>query len=172
LYVGWGARGQFRPVRIALDNGGKRVGERVACERRTAGEHLVEHAWWQDSALPIPFSSPAPTQTATTSPGSACRKLPVPLATYTGWALRATAFAEGDLCDAAGQKIDFRRTKAERLASGDPRLSVEVRYPTQTKYIREVTGAAEQLYRQRLLLKEDVQRYLQEAIASTIGRDF
>jgi hypothetical protein len=31
-------------------------------------------------------------------------------ATYTGWALRASAFAGNDLCDAAGQQIPFLRT--------------------------------------------------------------
>ena len=38
------------------------------------------------------------------------------MATYTGWGLRAAAFAGDDLCDLAGQKIDFRQTKAPLLA--------------------------------------------------------
>ena len=83
-------------------------------------------------------------------------EIAVPLATYTGWGLRAAAFAGDDLCDMAGQKIDFRQTKADRLAVGDPRLSIEERYPTHKKYVREVTRAAIRLYRQRLLLDEDV----------------
>ena len=49
-------------------------------------------------------------------------EIAVPVATYTGWGLRAAAFAGDDLCDMAGQKIDFRQTKADRLAAGDPRL--------------------------------------------------
>ena len=53
----------------------------------------------------------------------------VPLATYTGWALRAGAQAS-DGCEAAGQYIPFPKTKADRIASGDPRLSIEERYPT------------------------------------------
>ena len=39
----------------------------------------------------------------------------VPLATYTGWGLRAFAAAGNDGCDAAGQKIDFAQTRAQRL---------------------------------------------------------
>ena len=60
----------------------------------------------------------------------------VPLATYTGWGVRAAAFGGDDLCDAAGQKIDFHQTKDERLAAGDPRLSIEERYPTHRRYVR------------------------------------
>jgi len=59
-------------------------------------------------------------------------------------------FAGDDLCDLAGQKIDFRQTKADRLAVGDPRLSIEERYPTHKKYVSEVTRAAIRLYWQRL----------------------
>jgi hypothetical protein len=94
----------------------------------------------------------------------------VPLATYTGWGLRAAAFAGDELCDAAGQKIDFPATKADRLGIGDPRLSIEERYPTHKAYVSEVTRAVHYLQRQRLLLEEDVQRYMLEAAASSIGK--
>jgi hypothetical protein len=95
-------------------------------------------------------------------------EIEVPLATYTGWGLRAGAFAGDDLCDAFGQKIDFQPTKADRLAVGDPRLSIEERYPTAEKYVKQVTSAAMGLYRQRLLLEEDVQRYVAAADASIV----
>jgi len=94
----------------------------------------------------------------------------VPLATYTGWGLRAKAFAGDDLCDMSGQKIDFQQTEAARLAVGDPRPSIEERYPTHNKYVRNVTSAAIRLYRQRLLLDQDVKRYIEEAEASDIGK--
>src|SRR4029078_12737576 len=45
--------------------------------------------------------------------------LTVPLATYTGWALRAGA-AAGDGCEAGGQVIPFATTKTERLAERHP----------------------------------------------------
>ena len=41
-------------------------------------------------------------------------EIAVPLATYTGWGLRAASSARGDLCDAAGQKI----ASLERWPSG------------------------------------------------------
>ena len=94
----------------------------------------------------------------------------VPDATYTGWGVRAAAFAGDDLCDAAGQKIDFLQTKAERLAIGDPRLSIEERYPAHEKYVKKVRRAAEQLRFHRLLLDEDVERYINAAEASSIGK--
>jgi hypothetical protein len=93
----------------------------------------------------------------------------VPIATYTGWGLRARP-AAGDGCDAAGQQIDFPRTKADREATGDPRPSIEERYRTHDAYVKKVTRAARQLGRRRLLLEEDVQRYVAEAEASGVGR--
>jgi Alpha/beta hydrolase domain len=93
----------------------------------------------------------------------------VPLATYTGWGVRAAAFAGDDLCDAAGQKIDFLQTKSERLATGDPRLSIEERYPNHRQYVREVAHAAKRLHRRGLLLEEDVQRYIKDAEASSVA---
>ncbi|MEO5898294.1 MAG: alpha/beta hydrolase domain-containing protein, partial [Vicinamibacterales bacterium] len=92
----------------------------------------------------------------------------VPLATYTGWALRGAAFAGDDLCDGFGQKIEFQQTKADRLAVGDPRLSIEERYKNHGKYVAEVTRSAVRLWRSRLLLDEDVQRYIAAAEASAV----
>src|SRR5206468_4344129 len=76
----------------------------------------------------------------------------VPLATYTGWALRAFPPGADDGADAAGQKIEFAPTRAERLASGDPRPSIEERYPDHAAYVSAVAAAAQELRRQRLLL--------------------
>jgi len=100
-------------------------------------------------------------------------RLPVitaPLATYTGWSLRAAAFAGDDLCDASGQKVDFRQTKAERLAVGDPRLSIEERYPNHGAYVNAVAQAANNLHQQRLLLGEDVERIVEAAAESAVGK--
>ena len=78
----------------------------------------------------------------------------VPLATYTGWALRAGAQAN-DGCEASGQFIPFAKTAADRQASGDPRLSVQERYPTFLNYQLQVRRALDRMVRQRLLLCED-----------------
>ena len=89
----------------------------------------------------------------------------VPVATYTGWALRADGL---DGCDAAGQKLDFAKTKAARLASGDPRPSLEERYADHAAYVGLVTRAAEALKAQRFLLDEDVRAYVAAAQAAAV----
>jgi len=78
----------------------------------------------------------------------------VPLATYTGWALRRGAQAN-DGCEAAGQYIPFAKTKVERLASGDPRPAVQERYPTFAEYQSAVHRAIDGLVKDRLMLCED-----------------
>ena len=80
----------------------------------------------------------------------------VPLATYTGWALRAGPQA-GDGCEGAGQMIPFAKTKAERMNSGDPRPSVEERYASAADYETKVKAAVEDMVSKRLLLREDAQ---------------
>lgn len=92
-----------------------------------------------------------------------------PLATYTGWGLRAYAPGANDGCDASGQKIDFPRTEADRVASGDPRMSIAERYPTHDAYVSAVTDAVNSLREQRLLLDADAQIYIKAAQSSTIG---
>jgi hypothetical protein len=89
----------------------------------------------------------------------------VPVATYTGWALRADGL---DGCDAAGQQIAFAKTKAERLAAGDPRPSLEERYADHVTYVSLVTRAAQDLKAQRLLLDEDVADTIAAAQAASI----
>ena len=54
----------------------------------------------------------------------------VPLGTYNGWSLRKAGFAEGEQFWNTGSFVPFARTRAEREASGDPRPSIEERYPS------------------------------------------
>ena len=89
----------------------------------------------------------------------------VPVATYTGWALRADGL---DGCDASGQKLDFAKTKAARLASGDPRLSLEERYPDHATYVERVSRAAQALKEQRFMLEEDVAATIAAAQAANV----
>jgi hypothetical protein len=93
-----------------------------------------------------------------------------PLATYTGWGLRAYPAEANDGCDASGQKINFPQTQADRVASGDPRLSIAERYPTHDAYVSAVTNAVNALRQQRFLLDGDAQTYIAAAQASTIGK--
>ena len=93
-----------------------------------------------------------------------------PIATTTGWGLRATYFGGGpwDGCEASGQWIPFKKTRAERLTAGDPRLSLEERYGTKQGYVNAVAAAARALEARRLLLPADVQRYIDAAQASSV----
>jgi len=93
-----------------------------------------------------------------------------PIATTSGWALRAPAFGGPDGCESSGQWIPFAATKAERRASGDPRKSLEERYKNHEGYVRAVRKAAEKLEKRRLLLPDDVKRYIDAAEASDVLR--
>jgi hypothetical protein len=93
----------------------------------------------------------------------------VPLATYTGYAFRAAGFGGPDLCDAFGQMIPFPATRAARQAAGDPRPSLEERYPSHQGYVDQVRAVAEALMHDRFMLQEDVDRFVEAAQASSIG---
>src|SRR5439155_15264169 len=62
----------------------------------------------------------------------------VPRGTYLGWAVRRAGFAEGELLSTNGCIVTFARTKAEREKTGDPRLSIQERYPRHAAYIDAV----------------------------------
>jgi hypothetical protein len=91
-----------------------------------------------------------------------------PIATLTGWALRSERFGLNDGGESAGQSIPFKMTKAQRVAAGDPRLSLEERYFTHKGYVEAVTQAAKKLEAERLLLNDDVHDYINEAESSNI----
>ena len=97
-----------------------------------------------------------------------------PIATLTGWNLRRPEFTDGDLCDLnaipGGMAIPLHRTRAERLAAGDPRPSLEELYGDHEGYVEAVAEAAEELAEERLLLLEDVERIIQEAEESNVLR--
>jgi Alpha/beta hydrolase domain len=93
----------------------------------------------------------------------------VPLATYTGWALRAESDPlTADGCDASGQRLPFAATKTARRAAGDPRPSLEERYKDHASYVGLVTAAARRLEHQRLLLERDVEAYIAAAEAAAV----
>ena len=88
-----------------------------------------------------------------------------PTATIAGWNVRAAGHREGDLCGLSGSFIPFAKTQAERQASGDPRLSLEERYKDNAGFVKAVEEAARKLVRERFLLQEDADRYIQAARA-------
>jgi hypothetical protein len=92
----------------------------------------------------------------------------VPLGTYTGWNIRKAGFSEGDSCDLTGAFIPFFKTEAERRAAGDPRLSLEERYPTHEDYAGKVIAAANDLVSKRLLLREDADSIIAAANTAAV----
>jgi len=89
-----------------------------------------------------------------------------PTETLTGWALRAPeAGGGGTLCGLDGSSVPFARTRTEREARGDARLSIEERYGDQAGYVAKVRQAAAALERERYLLAEDVTRIVDEAMS-------
>lgn len=100
-------------------------------------------------------------------------RLPVieaPMATYTGWNPRAEGFAPGIPCTNQGAAVPFAATRAAREAAGDPRPSLEERWPTPEASRAAVAAAAERLVRERLLLPPDAAAMRAAAEAGTLAR--
>ena len=96
--------------------------------------------------------------------------LAVPIGTFTGWNLRREGYAEGAQCAGAGSFIPFAADDAERQESGDPRLSIEERYPTHDAYVSLVNQASDRLVQERLLLQRDADVIVELAEGSAIGQ--
>jgi Alpha/beta hydrolase domain len=93
-----------------------------------------------------------------------------PLGTNMGWNVRAVGQRAPNLCGLTGSFIPFATTKAERLASGDPRRSLQERYKDHDGYVDAVKKAARELVKERLLIEEDAQRFISKAEASSVLR--
>ena len=59
-------------------------------------------------------------------------------------------------------------TEADRLRRGDPRQSLEERYPTRADYVAKVRAAALGLQQQGFMLDEDVERMVQRAETTSL----
>src|SRR6266446_5202424 len=116
-------------------------------------------------AMPYPVFVPKGDADGNDIAGIRMPEVEVPTATYTGWALRADGL---DGCDASGQKLDFAKTKAARLAAGDPRPSLEERYADHAAYVERVSRSAQALKAGRFLLEEDAQAYVAAAQAASV----
>ncbi len=93
-------------------------------------------------------------------------EIQVPLATYTGWNLRAPAIgAPNQLATQIGSMIPFPRTRSERAASHDPRLSIEERYSNKQEYLGKFEAAAKLLAQQGYLLPADITQLLHRGAA-------
>ena len=100
-----------------------------------------------------------------------------PLGTYLGWnitsgpgsaAYDGRPFHAGQVCNYVGGMVPFFKTKAQRLAAGDPRLSLEERYRTHAGYVAAVTAAANNAFNQGYLLAADRDALIAQAVASDV----
>ncbi len=92
----------------------------------------------------------------------------VPVATYTGWALRSGVWAN-DGCEGSGQYIPFPKTQADRLSSGDPRLAVQERYASYDGYRAKVMATVNELVKNRFMLCEDADAYVQARLDAGVA---
>lgn len=94
-----------------------------------------------------------------------------PLGTYLGWNITAGGarpFHQGQICNYVGGMVPFARTQAERIAAGDPRLSLEERYGDHLGYVAAVKKASLRAYRMGFLLAADAEALVQAAAASQV----
>ncbi|HEV2126536.1 MAG TPA: alpha/beta hydrolase domain-containing protein, partial [Chloroflexota bacterium] len=89
-----------------------------------------------------------------------------PLGTHTGWNPRhPDTGAPEQILDYKGATLLFPHTIAERDAAGDPRRSIEDRYPCRDVYLERVEIDARLLYSRGYLLEEDITVVLADAAA-------
>jgi hypothetical protein len=97
--------------------------------------------------------------------------LDAPLGTYLGWNITADGarpFHKGQLCDYVGGMIPFAKTHSDRMATHDPRLSLEERYGDHDGYVGAVRAAAANAVASGFLLQEDADALVAMAQASNV----
>jgi hypothetical protein len=106
---------------------------------------------------PLPYLVPQVDADGNDLAGIRVPELAVPLATATGWNFRAPKVGNpGDLYQLLGSYVPFTKTRAERTAQGDTRLSIEERYKDRDDYLARVRAEAVKLIKGRYLLQEDL----------------
>lgn len=100
-----------------------------------------------------------------------------PLGTYLGWNVTAgegdpgydgRPFHAGQVCNYVGGMVPFFKTKVERVAAGDPRLSLEERYGNHRGYVKAVTAAANHAHDKGYLLPADRDALITQAQRSDV----
>jgi hypothetical protein len=94
-----------------------------------------------------------------------------PLGTYLGWNVTAGGarpFHQGQICNYVGGMVPFAKTKAERQAANDARLSLEERYGSHAGYLAAVAKAAKNAVERGFLLPADAEALVAAAAASKV----
>jgi hypothetical protein len=113
------------------------------------------------SGAPLPYLVPQVDGDGNPRGGIRVPEVAVPLATYTGWNFSAQTPTQ--LVNLLGSYIPLARTREEREQRGDPRRSIQERYPSRARYIAMITDAAKALVRDRYLLAPDVDAIVERA---------
>ncbi len=96
----------------------------------------------------------------------------VPLGTYTAWNPIASGPLKGREASLSAGYVPFAKTKAERIASGDSRLSIEERYTSLWLYYYYAVNQANIMVQERILLPDDaavmVNQLLNNMLASSL----
>lgn len=114
-----------------------------------------------------PIMIPSVDEDGNDVPGVRAPMVGAPLATYTGWNLRARHYGEGALHEFTGSTIPLPDTPEVRQATGDPRRSISERYGDAAGYVEAIKAAALALVADGLMLEEDVERAV--ALAANWG---
>jgi len=121
---------------------------------RMDGEHFTA----------LPFLVPKVDADGNEVSGIRVPELAVPLATTTGWNFRAERVGNPTTLYALlGSYVPLARTKSEREARRDARLSIEERYRDREDYLQRIRASAAGLVKDRFLLEEDVDDVVQRA---------
>ena len=96
----------------------------------------------------------------------------VPLGTYTAWNPIASGPLKGREASLSAGYVPFAKTKAERQASGDSRLSIEERYSSLWLYYLYAVNQANIMVQERFLLPDDaavmINQLLNNLLASSL----
>ena len=98
-------------------------------------------------------------RTATRSPASGCRTSPCRAAPSPDGTCTRRRCRTGELADRDGTYLAFAATRGEREKAGDPRASLEERYPTPEVHAARVRQVVSELRADRLLLDDDAAAY-------------
>jgi hypothetical protein len=99
--------------------------------------------------------------------------LDAPLGTYLGWNVTAGGdkpFHQNEICNYVGGMVPFARTREQRLAQSDSRLSLEERYGSHEGYVNAVRLATDKAMQEGFLLPEDATRLIEAAQRSQVLR--
>ena len=99
--------------------------------------------------------------------------LDAPLGTYLGWNVTAGGdkpFHQNEICNYVGGMVPFARTREQRLAQSDARLSLEERYGSHEGYVNAVRRAADRAVQAGFLLPTDASALMEAAQKSRVLR--